>query len=209
MRPATRLHRAVSRSGPKAATRASSSDRRRCPRSLERLRTACLRTDAARSANASGCISWNRVRGTFDLSCAAWRQDQRRLATRSAEARRARGRGVDDSGHAGDRRQQARTRRSPRRQRAAAPRREPIENLTAAEADMLEAICARIIPTDANGPGRARGAGGALHRSRARRRARRSRARRTAPASRRSIATADRRGARRSSSCRRAIRIRC
>ena len=36
---------------------------------------------------------------------------------------------------------------------AAAPRREPIENLTAYEADMLEAICARIIPTDANGPG--------------------------------------------------------
>ena len=34
-----------------------------------------------------------------------------------------------------------------------APRREPIENLTAYEADMLEAICARIIPTDANGPG--------------------------------------------------------
>ncbi|MGH9219330.1 MAG: gluconate 2-dehydrogenase subunit 3 family protein [Vicinamibacterales bacterium] len=33
------------------------------------------------------------------------------------------------------------------------PRREPIENLTAYEADMLEAICARIIPTDANGPG--------------------------------------------------------
>ena len=32
-------------------------------------------------------------------------------------------------------------------------RREPIENLTAYEADMLEAICARIIPTDANGPG--------------------------------------------------------
>lgn len=35
----------------------------------------------------------------------------------------------------------------------AAPRREPIEHLTAAEADMLEAICARIIPSDANGPG--------------------------------------------------------
>ncbi len=34
-----------------------------------------------------------------------------------------------------------------------APRREPIEHLTAYEADMLEAICARIIPTDANGPG--------------------------------------------------------
>jgi len=36
---------------------------------------------------------------------------------------------------------------------AAGPRREPIENLTAYEADLLEAICARIIPTDANGPG--------------------------------------------------------
>jgi gluconate 2-dehydrogenase gamma chain len=35
----------------------------------------------------------------------------------------------------------------------AAPRREPIENLTAYEADLLEAICARIIPSDANGPG--------------------------------------------------------
>ena len=34
-----------------------------------------------------------------------------------------------------------------------APKREPIENLTQAEADMLEAICARIIPTDKNGPG--------------------------------------------------------
>jgi gluconate 2-dehydrogenase gamma chain len=33
------------------------------------------------------------------------------------------------------------------------PRREPIENLTAEEADLLEAICARIIPSDANGPG--------------------------------------------------------
>ena len=36
---------------------------------------------------------------------------------------------------------------------SAAPRREQIENLTAAEMEMLEAICARIIPTDANGPG--------------------------------------------------------
>ena len=36
---------------------------------------------------------------------------------------------------------------------ATSPRREPIENLTAAEADMLEAICARIIPSDASGPG--------------------------------------------------------
>ena len=36
---------------------------------------------------------------------------------------------------------------------AQSARREQIENLTAYEADMLEAICARIIPTDANGPG--------------------------------------------------------
>lgn len=34
-----------------------------------------------------------------------------------------------------------------------AVRREPIENLTASEADLLEAICARIIPTDESGPG--------------------------------------------------------
>jgi len=32
-------------------------------------------------------------------------------------------------------------------------RREPLENLTAAESDLLEAICARIVPTDATGPG--------------------------------------------------------
>lgn len=34
-----------------------------------------------------------------------------------------------------------------------APRREAIENLTASESDLLEAICARIIPSDASGPG--------------------------------------------------------
>jgi len=34
-----------------------------------------------------------------------------------------------------------------------AVKREPVQNLTAAEADLLEAICARIIPSDANGPG--------------------------------------------------------
>lgn len=34
-----------------------------------------------------------------------------------------------------------------------APRREALENLTAAEADALEAFCARLIPTDSNGPG--------------------------------------------------------
>jgi gluconate 2-dehydrogenase gamma chain len=34
-----------------------------------------------------------------------------------------------------------------------AVKREPVENLTQSEADLLEAICARIIPTDANGPG--------------------------------------------------------
>ncbi|HWI17395.1 MAG TPA: gluconate 2-dehydrogenase subunit 3 family protein [Vicinamibacterales bacterium] len=39
-------------------------------------------------------------------------------------------------------------------QAAAAPaRREPVQNLTQSEADLLEAICARIIPTDENGPG--------------------------------------------------------
>jgi len=37
--------------------------------------------------------------------------------------------------------------------RDSAPRREPIENLTAAEADTLEAICARLIPSDQHGPG--------------------------------------------------------
>jgi gluconate 2-dehydrogenase gamma chain len=35
----------------------------------------------------------------------------------------------------------------------AAPAREALENLTASEADLLEAIVARLIPTDANGPG--------------------------------------------------------
>jgi len=33
--------------------------------------------------------------------------------------------------------------------------REPLETLTAAEADIVEAICARLIPTDATGPGAA------------------------------------------------------
>ena len=36
---------------------------------------------------------------------------------------------------------------------AAPPRREALEALTADEIDTLEAMCARIIPTDANGPG--------------------------------------------------------
>jgi gluconate 2-dehydrogenase gamma chain len=34
-----------------------------------------------------------------------------------------------------------------------APPREPLENLTATESDLLEAIVARLIPTDASGPG--------------------------------------------------------
>ncbi len=38
-------------------------------------------------------------------------------------------------------------------QAPAAVRREPTENLTASESDLLEAICALIIPTDASGPG--------------------------------------------------------
>jgi gluconate 2-dehydrogenase gamma chain len=70
--------------------------------------------------------------------------------------------------------EQARPVQAPAAQ-ATAIKREPIENLTAAEADMLEAICARLIPSDANGPGareaRAahfidRGLGGALKESR-------------------------------------------
>ncbi len=36
---------------------------------------------------------------------------------------------------------------------SAAPTREPLQALTAAEADLLDAIVARLIPTDANGPG--------------------------------------------------------
>lgn len=36
---------------------------------------------------------------------------------------------------------------------APAPLREALETLTAAEADVLEAMCARIVPTDNNGPG--------------------------------------------------------
>jgi gluconate 2-dehydrogenase gamma chain len=53
--------------------------------------------------------------------------------------------------------------------------REPLENLTATEADLLEAMCARLIPTDASGPGAAearaahyidRALGGALASSR-------------------------------------------
>jgi gluconate 2-dehydrogenase gamma chain len=36
---------------------------------------------------------------------------------------------------------------------AVTARREPIENLTAGEAEMLDAIVARLIPSDANGPG--------------------------------------------------------
>lgn len=36
---------------------------------------------------------------------------------------------------------------------ASAVVREPLETLTSAEADVLEAICARLIPTDATGPG--------------------------------------------------------
>ncbi len=36
---------------------------------------------------------------------------------------------------------------------AMAPAREPLENITAAEADLLDAIVARLIPTDVHGPG--------------------------------------------------------
>ena len=59
---------------------------------------------------------------------------------------------------------------------AAAVRREPLENLTAGEMDILDAVVARLIPTDANGPGAVearathyidRALGGALASSRA------------------------------------------
>src|SRR4051812_12094173 len=40
-----------------------------------------------------------------------------------------------------------------REQAMPAATREPLENLTAAESDLLEAIVARLIPTDASGPG--------------------------------------------------------
>ena len=43
----------------------------------------------------------------------------------------------------------------PRRQPAAPPRAEPLETLTQPRGDTLEAIAARLIPTDANGPGAA------------------------------------------------------
>ena len=58
---------------------------------------------------------------------------------------------------------------------AGALRHEPLEHLTAVEADILEAVVARLIPTDANGPGAAearaahyidRALGGALAASR-------------------------------------------
>ena len=41
----------------------------------------------------------------------------------------------------------------PALQTAAVVRREPLENLTAGEMDILDAVVARLIPTDANGPG--------------------------------------------------------
>ena len=50
----------------------------------------------------------------------------------------------------------------------------PYANFTPAEAATLEAIVARLIPSDCERPRRARGRRGALHRSRARRRARRA-----------------------------------
>jgi gluconate 2-dehydrogenase gamma chain len=42
---------------------------------------------------------------------------------------------------------------APQAPAAAAIVREPLEALTVAEADILEAVCARLIPTDENGPG--------------------------------------------------------
>lgn len=42
---------------------------------------------------------------------------------------------------------------APDLEQQAPPRREPLENLTAEEMDLLELICAKLIPSDANGPG--------------------------------------------------------
>jgi gluconate 2-dehydrogenase gamma chain len=64
----------------------------------------------------------------------------------------------------------------PALQTTAAVRREPLENLTAGEMDILDAVVARLIPSDANGPGATearaahyidRALGGALASSRA------------------------------------------
>ena len=64
----------------------------------------------------------------------------------------------------------------PALQTAAAVRREPLENLTAGQMDILDAVVARLIPSDANGPGATearathyidRALGGALASSRA------------------------------------------
>jgi gluconate 2-dehydrogenase gamma chain len=63
----------------------------------------------------------------------------------------------------------------PAQAQAPAPRREALETLSAGEADALEAVCARLIPSDAHGPGAAearaahyidRALGGALASSR-------------------------------------------
>ena len=91
-------------------------------------------------------------RWPFDLA-RRMADDRRRIASRSAEARRHGGRCVHHSAHARLAATPSRRARAGGGSAATAPRREPIENLTAAEADLLEAICARIIPSDANGPG--------------------------------------------------------
>ena len=85
----------------------------------------------------------------------------------------------------------------------------PLETLTEAEANTLDAIVARLIPTDANGPGATRGPCGALHRSRARRRARAVTRRLPGWTRRARCATRARRRARRSRNSRRRIRTPC
>ncbi len=83
-------------------------------------------------------------------------------------------------------------------QAAAASRaREAFETLTATESDVLEAIVGRLIPSDALGPGATRSPVRSPGRGPP-----------TRPASPRSIATRDRREARRSSSSRQPTRIR-
>ena len=158
--------------------RAGRFERRRVQRSFEsacslfaavydRLRLAAV-GERGRIVNpCNPCNPWT----TFDLSFAAWLTKQRCFATRSAEARRAGGRGVDDSGHAGYCRPMRRpgAARGGHAVRGAAARanREPDRRRSRhARGDLRADYSDRR-----QRPRRARGAGGALHRSRARRRA--------------------------------------
>src|SRR5207302_1763115 len=97
---------------------------------------------------------------------------------------------------------------SPAAFQAAQPRREALENLTATEMDLLEAIVARLIPSDATGPGATGRAPRTTSTASSAARCRPS-VRHTLRDWPRSIAMRAHREGRRSRSCRRWIRIRC